>query len=451
MDSTGGTKDLEEGIKKGLVDPNAGVRENSRKAFWEFSREWEMDAEGIREGLDSQAKKLLDKVRPTGDAEKETKVVNGGHTSSLRKSVRGKAPAMKEDVGVKVEKEGKKPTVRELMLAAKRKKLAEEEEAAKIEQEQEQEQEQEELEPTPTTTPSKPPLASNHSTPSRPTPHSVDESSPLQDVSSPFNNPSLLPSEEQQETPARSSQPRSRPTPSTSSRTPVNLPILEPVVDESLKEQASQAEQTAERLLEIAQEEEESQSRSISTTTPRPIEKGVRVGAMQTPIQRNGGGLLFGRKGGNDVFRDSPDMRDGNGGGGKGIWWERKNRTFLVFFDILLISGVLMQMRFESVVAQSERSTPLPVDSQERTDEIDSLISGLQSLEIDSNDMKKLSQLSRERPVREGDEEEREGSAGKWWRDGKRFEKAYEGVRRQLFGSDRVRSLLLSSSMMCNY
>ena len=330
MDSTGGTKDLEEGIKKGLVDPNAGVRENSRKAFWEFSREWEMDAEGIREGLDSQAKKLLDKVRPTGDAEKETKVVNGGHTSSLRKSVRGKAPAMKEDVGVKVEKEGKKPTVRELMLAAKRKKLAEEEEAAKIEQEQEQEQEQEELEPTPTTTPSKPPLPSNHSTPSRPTPHSFDEVSPLQDVSSPFNNPSLLPSEaEQQETPSsRSSQPRSRPTPSTSSRTRVNLPILEPVVDESLKEQASQAEQTAERLLEIAQEEEESQSRSISTT-PRPIEKGLRVGAMQTPIQRNGGGLLFGRKGGNDVFRDSPDMRDGNGGGGKGIWWERKNRTSL--------------------------------------------------------------------------------------------------------------------------
>ena len=68
------------------------------------------------------------------------------------------------------------------------------------------------------------------------------------------------------------------------------------------------------------------------------------------------------------------------------------------------------------------------------------MISGLQSLEIDSNDMKKLSQLSRERPVREGDEEESEGSAAKWWREGKRFERAYEGVRRQLFGSDQVRS-----------
>lgn len=99
-----------------------------------------------------------------------------------------------------------------------------------------------------------------------------------------------------------------------------------------------------------------------------------------------------------------------------------------------------------SVVDSSNVAKPLPVDSQDRTNEIDSLISRLSSLEIDSNDMKKLSQLSRERPVREGEEEE-EGTAATWWREGKRFEKAYEGVRKQLLRSDQVRSLFSVSSL----
>jgi len=440
------------------------VRENSRRAYWEFWREWKGEAEEVREGLDTQQKKLLDKIRPSGgdDGEKlEIGGKNGGDRDSLRKSERGRlvpprTAKKEEELGQEVEtmtKTIKKPSVRELMLAAKRKKMAEEEqeeEAAKAEQVRAgEEAEEKELDSTPTTTPSKvPPIASKHSAPSRPSNRlqrqdlqetELDESSPLQEVSSPFNNPSLLPSQ-QQETP-------SRPTPSRSHarqpQTPVNLPILEPFVDESLKEQASQAEQTAERLLEIAQEDEESESHSHSIVvgTPRPLEKSG-LGAMQTPIHQNGkASLLFNgaRKGGNDVFKDSPDVRDGTGGGGKGIWWEKKNQRTLNLFRCIVPLLMLIHQVSTSVVDSSNAAKPLIADSQERTNEIDSLISGLSSLEIDSNDMKKLSQLSRERPVREGEEEE-EGTAAVWWREGKRFEKAYEGVRKQLLRSDQVRS-----------
>lgn len=366
MDSNGGgTEELKFGIKKGLGDPNAGVRENSRRAYWEFWREWKGEAEEVREGLDSQQKKLLDKIRPSGqDGEKsEIGAKNGGDGDSLRKSVRGRlvpprTAKKEEEQGQEVEtmtKTIKKPSVRELMLAAKRKKMAEEEQeeqAAKAEQVRAgEEAEEEELDAIPTTTPLKlPPVASEYSPPSRPLPPSnrsqrqdlqeneLDESSPLQEVSSPFNNPSLLPSQ-QQETP-------SRPTPSRSHarqpQAPVNLPILEPFVDESLKEQASQAEQTAERLLEIAQEDEDSEahshSHSIGVGTPKPYEKSG-LGTMQTPLHQNGkSSLLFNgaRKGGNDVFRDSPDVRDGTGGGGKGIWWEKKNQRTLNLFRCIV-------------------------------------------------------------------------------------------------------------------
>jgi hypothetical protein len=88
-------------------------------------------------------------------------------------------------------------------------------------------------------------------------------------------------------------------------------------------------------------------------------------------------------------------------------------------------------------------SEPLPVDSEARTEEINNLVSSLQSLEIDTNDLKKLSAVSRERPVRRIDDDEPEQAEGvadaaRWWREGRRFEKVYEGIKKQLLHSESV-------------
>jgi len=373
IDQSGGTDDLILAIKKGLSDPNAGVRENSRRAYWAFEKVWTDRAEKeIREELDAQAKKLLDKVRPTGGGHGEKKEAE----SSARPKPR--APLTSREAPT-ASGSAKKPTIREAMLAAKKKKLAEEAEAA---------QQQDQLvESSTAVTPSKPSrprprpqilpepetsttqseaqtrpratsTSSNDSLSQQARDSEVDDSQQLQNVESPFEAPlSTLPPPSDYETPSRTAR-LGKPPPSRSMdtrrtpATPISLPVLEPVVDESLRDQAMQAEQTAERLLEIAQEEQEDATRSKEgssspidnrSITPRPFEKekasnGVSTAANQhTPL--NGGKLLFGRRsGGNDVFQDSPDPRDGTGGIGKGSWWMKKAESE---FPVILPSGSL--------------------------------------------------------------------------------------------------------------
>ncbi|GAA5910131.1 uncharacterized protein JCM6883_000564 [Sporobolomyces salmoneus] len=450
MDSTGGTNDLVEAIKRGLADPNKEVRENSRDAYWRFEGVWKERAEReIREGLDAGQKKLLDKAKPAegtieNGATEKVAVAQGGTRRAGPTTVKGKG---KETGGGSA----KKPSVRELMLAAKRKKLAEEAEAEAQAQSQGQAQSNEADDHLPEEiSPSKPPKASTSpapvSTPQRPRSsissnssggsltqqqrHEAYASPSLQEVSSPFSAPLSY------ETP-------SRPPPASSNRrsvavssTPLNLPVVEPVVDESLKEQAAQAEQTVERLLEITQEEEEEQRNNgtgterVVTTPGRPVEKQTgsslngtkRESEVQQQTPVNGGKLLFGRRQGGmrDVFQDSPDLRDGMGGGARGDWWKRKA---------------------ENVGLPSK---PLPKDSEARTDEINELVEAMGGLEVEMNDLKQLSALSRERPVRESDEEgettsvvEGEMTAGRWWKEGRRFSRVYEGVKKQLLGSDQ--------------
>lgn len=382
--SGGGTDELIRGIKKGLEDPNAGVRENSRKAYWCFERVWKERAEGeIRAGLDTQAKKLLDKVRPVeggGTGGKvETETMNGG----MRKPVRTVATRAGGGGGPTASSAGsaKKPSVRELMLAAKKKKL--EDEVAEA-QAQAQSESQDVVETLTLTKPSTTRSTAEPSTPTQPLSRpradsssssqgsltqqtrdsEADDSQLLQDIESPFGAPTTLPSSAQvpYETPSRPSKPSlpiptnssinrpRRETPSASEpasqRTPVKLPVLEPVVDESLRDQAMQAEQTAQRLLEIAQEESEDDPSTLlnrdRAITPRPLEKTLNGGGganiQQTPL--NGGKVLFGRKGGfNDVFQDSPDPRDGAGGGSEGTWWTRKAKSECFFQTVPLSRG----------------------------------------------------------------------------------------------------------------
>ncbi|GAA5925902.1 CLASP family protein [Sporobolomyces koalae] len=429
MDSTGGTDEIESSIKKGLADPNATVRENCRTAFWEFANGWPEranDDEGlIRKGLDSQAKKLLDKAKPRPDDAPEPSVVaDTTSTATSRRSVVEGSAASGGGKG-----SAKKPSVREMMLAAKKKKLAEE--AAQAQAEAEAAAPQEPVanqSPSPKTRVEEPRdlnrtavenrSNSSHSSTRVEEEEHAREHESLQDVESPFAARTRATS---RTSPALDTPTRTAALSTKSRRTPVQVPQVEPVVDESLKEQALQAEQTAERLLEIAQEEQEDESPAGPALTPlkprmnnRSISQvdGDRNGTMQTPVQPQGTKLLFGkrRNGANDIFQDSPDPRDATGGG-QGTWWMNKT---------LNVGSV----------------APLPEDSVERTTEIEALISSFENLELEPLEFKRISVLSRERPVRDTPELDADDTeTGQWWRQARRFERVYTALRRQLLQS----------------
>ncbi|KAL8298370.1 hypothetical protein RB597_006790 [Gaeumannomyces tritici] len=61
VEHTGGLDLIEKCIKKGLADPNPGVRESMRSTYWVFSTIWPARAETIMGALDATAQKLLQK------------------------------------------------------------------------------------------------------------------------------------------------------------------------------------------------------------------------------------------------------------------------------------------------------------------------------------------------------------------------------------------------------
>jgi CLIP-associating protein 1/2 len=61
LEHGGGLDLMEKCIKKGLNDPNPGVREKMRSTYWAFAVIWPGRAEAIMNGLDSTAQKLLQK------------------------------------------------------------------------------------------------------------------------------------------------------------------------------------------------------------------------------------------------------------------------------------------------------------------------------------------------------------------------------------------------------
>ncbi|KAH7903720.1 clasp N terminal-domain-containing protein, partial [Hygrophoropsis aurantiaca] len=64
IESAGGVDILEKCVRKALADPNAGVRESARIAFWVFDGVWHDRAVVIIEGLDTIARKQLEKACP---------------------------------------------------------------------------------------------------------------------------------------------------------------------------------------------------------------------------------------------------------------------------------------------------------------------------------------------------------------------------------------------------
>lgn len=64
IETSGGLDTLVNSIKKALGDPNPGVRENARQAYWLLNAVWKDKGVAIMAGLDSTARKQLEKACP---------------------------------------------------------------------------------------------------------------------------------------------------------------------------------------------------------------------------------------------------------------------------------------------------------------------------------------------------------------------------------------------------
>lgn len=64
IETSGGLDTLVNSIKKALGDPNPGVRENARQAYWLLNAIWKDKGAAIMAGLDSTARKQLEKACP---------------------------------------------------------------------------------------------------------------------------------------------------------------------------------------------------------------------------------------------------------------------------------------------------------------------------------------------------------------------------------------------------
>ncbi|KAI0099059.1 clasp N terminal-domain-containing protein [Nemania sp. FL0031] len=103
LEHGGGLDLIEKCIKKGLNDPNPGVREKMRSTYWAFAGIWASRAETIMDGLDSTAQRLLQKDPNNPNSPKKTE------------------PAPRPGLGLSKSTMGSsKPSLRETMMAQKR-------------------------------------------------------------------------------------------------------------------------------------------------------------------------------------------------------------------------------------------------------------------------------------------------------------------------------------------
>ncbi|KAI0538020.1 clasp N terminal-domain-containing protein [Xylaria digitata] len=103
LEHGGGLDLIEKCIKKGLNDPNPGVREKMRSTYWAFAAIWQSRAETIMDNLDSTAQRLLQKDPSNPNSPKKTEPV-ARPGLGLSKSTMGTS----------------KPSLRETMMAQKK-------------------------------------------------------------------------------------------------------------------------------------------------------------------------------------------------------------------------------------------------------------------------------------------------------------------------------------------
>lgn len=104
LEHGGGLELIEKCIKKGLNDPNPGVREKMRSTYWAFAALWPSRAETIMDNLDSTAQKLLQKDPSNPNSPKRTEPAAARPGLGLSKSTMSSS----------------KPSLREAMMAQKK-------------------------------------------------------------------------------------------------------------------------------------------------------------------------------------------------------------------------------------------------------------------------------------------------------------------------------------------
>ncbi|SGY21271.1 BQ5605_C016g08217 [Microbotryum silenes-dioicae] len=393
IEHTNGLDELEKCVKKGLQDSSLVVKEMMRKVFWKLKEIWPRLGDKILAGLDGTTRKQLEKSDPS-------KVTTAGSSAGAR-SVSG--PALGRAAG--------RPSIRDMVKQAK---LAKEALAdgdpvddlfVPLSSLDTTKTQSTSLPSTPSAapaapSPSTPPLVAT--TPSRPPPVHAPSSTGSRrqsriPIHSPLGSPTHLPVDQGSRSPPSrrkmSSVDGSEATNKTynidevvkangggdSESSPVTaaavgkkgtngslvLPVPEPIVDDALRDQAFQAEQAAERLLELADEDE-------------PQSQGERAPPMddkKTPhVPRQV-----------DVFADSPDLRNGDGAvasatNGLRNWWMKKVDK-----------------------PAPPKATSTPADTPQKIQEIDSLISSFTSDQASTSDLLKLVEVSKERPIVETD------------------------------------------------
>ncbi|KAL1872314.1 hypothetical protein VTK73DRAFT_1624 [Phialemonium thermophilum] len=104
IEHSGGLDVIEKCIKKGLADPNPGVRERMRATYWTFAGIWPARAEAIMSSLDGTAQKLLQKDPNNPNSPKKPETAAPRPGLGLSKSTMGTS----------------KPSLRETMMAQKK-------------------------------------------------------------------------------------------------------------------------------------------------------------------------------------------------------------------------------------------------------------------------------------------------------------------------------------------
>ncbi|GAA5872215.1 hypothetical protein JCM3774_002298 [Rhodotorula dairenensis] len=478
LDSGGGggnavviAAELEAAVGKGLQDANPQVRETSRVAFWEFDKLWLDKALAIAAGLDPSGRRLLDKARPAlahpaaetdvaPPAPLPARVAVGPPILETEPDSPTSSP-LRARVGptaATVASGGKKPSVREAMMAARKRMLAE----------------KDELRQSPSTaTAGDPGLLNNDHEGPCPLAPSLPPPVPIVSASPALGEEDAPPATEGG-TPTRSRPTWSSPTSTESAQRdevilavsaappPPPLHAVESIVDDALRDQARQAELAAERLLELSIDETDDQhgippppppsSTAVATAasvTPRSERRSARTprttttlgGPFSTPVP-NPALKRFALAGHNAaVFEDSPDPRDATGAAaGRGGWWARRPQSASVAAT-------------SAPTDDAEEPTVIVTDLQRA--ELAKLVAQLcrgDDLVDGSGVLRKLSELSRQVPIRasaadsdadpfaqveDGDSRggpEQQRTSASFWREDRAFDKTY----------DRLRSLLLS-------
>ncbi|KAI0912524.1 clasp N terminal-domain-containing protein [Ustulina deusta] len=98
LEHGGGLDLIEKCIKRGLADPNPGVREKMRSTYWAYASAWQNRAETIMNGLDTTAQKLLQKDLGNPNVPKKSEPVARPGLGLSKSTMGSSKPSLRETV-----------------------------------------------------------------------------------------------------------------------------------------------------------------------------------------------------------------------------------------------------------------------------------------------------------------------------------------------------------------